>query len=73
MSKPDFGSMDKKALDECAHDDVPCSACRGIALRLAYDLGAEHEREQVITKLCTEHVHEDDLIAWLRARAKGGA
>jgi hypothetical protein len=43
------------------------------ALRSAYEAGRASEREAVIVKLCNEHVHEDDLIAWLRARANKGA
>jgi hypothetical protein len=40
--------------------------------KAAHEAGAAAEREAVITKLCTEHVHEDDLIEWLRARANKG-
>lgn len=74
MSAPDFEKQGWALLDEYStryssgdHDDANYLASK---LRAAYEAGARDEREAVITKLCHEHVHEDDLIAWLRARGE---
>lgn len=74
MSAPDFEKMareiETRILDMEISEVFRVRFGIEAVLRSAYEAGARDEREAVITKLCHEHVHEDDLIAWLRARGE---
>jgi hypothetical protein len=38
------------------------------AIKTSLNKAARYERHAIVTKLCTEHISEDDLIKWIESR-----